>query len=198
MQRRLRVCCELPPRHSRGAASSSSTRRARLARHQRRAQRGVAAADDQDIDHWHSPAAPRLCRPARRAGRPPGGTGAPRLQAACLRPVRRGGAATASHRREQIVELLRRRRQRPARIRAPAPPCPSPTDSHFKHASLSVGKSVARVKRPFSVATGCWARLSWHLRAGTDARVAARGQAGAGTSRPGGAHRRAAAVVVTS
>ena len=52
------------------------------------------------------------------------------------------------------------------------------TDSHFHRASLSVGEPIGRVTRPFSVATGCSARLLRHFRAGTDARVAARGQAG--------------------
>jgi len=59
------------------------------------------------------------------------------------------------------------RRARPRRIGIPS-------------ASLSVAGSVARVKRRFSAVTGCSARLSWHFRAGADARVAARGQTGGG------------------
>jgi hypothetical protein len=53
-------------------------------------------------------------------------------------------------------------------------------DSRFNRTSLSVEGSVAGVKRPFAVATGCSARLSWRLRAGADAKVATRGQAGGG------------------
>jgi hypothetical protein len=46
--------------------------------------------------------------------------------------------------------------------------------------------SVVRVKRRVAAATGCSALLPSHFRAGTDARVAARGQvAAAGTSPPG-------------
>jgi hypothetical protein len=51
MQRRLRVCCELPPRHVARRRFQQQHRRAGLARHQRGAQRGVAAADHQHIDH---------------------------------------------------------------------------------------------------------------------------------------------------
>ena len=50
----------------------------------------------------------------------------------------------------------------------------------------SVGEPIGRVKRPFSVATGCSARLLRHFRAGTDARVAARGPAGRGGLRQAG------------
>ena len=72
------------------------------------------------------------------------------------------------------------RRGDAGRVRAP---CGSPrpsrrTDSHFNRASLSVGEPIGRVKRSFSVATGCSARLLRHFRAGTDARVAGCGQAG--------------------
>ena len=52
---------------------------------------------------------------------------------------------------------------------------------------------TGRVKHTFSVATGCSARLLWHFRAGTDARVAARGQAGDRPYEP--ARRRAGAAV---
>jgi hypothetical protein len=48
--------------------------------------------------------------------------------------------------------------------------------SHFKGASRIVVGSVVRVKRGFSAAMGCSARLSSDLRAGADAKVAARGQ----------------------
>jgi hypothetical protein len=43
-----------------------------------------------------------------------------------------------------------------------------------------VVEPVARVKRRFSVARGCSARLSWYFRAGAGVKVAARGQAGEG------------------
>jgi hypothetical protein len=49
-----------------------------------------------------------------------------------------------------------------------------PGDSHFDHASLSVVESVGRVNRCFYVAKGCLVRMSWHFRAGADAKVAAR------------------------
>ena len=50
-------------------------------------------------------------------------------------------------------------------------------DSHFNHASLSLGESAGRVNRRFSVATGCSARMSWYFAAGAAAQVAGRGQA---------------------
>jgi hypothetical protein len=49
-----------------------------------------------------------------------------------------------------------------------------------------VEEPIGRVKRPFSVATGCSARLLRHFRPGTDARVAARRQAGGGDAEWGG------------
>ena len=61
----------------------------------------------------------------------------------------------------------------------------SDTDSQFKCTRLSVEEPVGRVTRRFAVATGCWIRLWWYFRAGADARVATRGQAG------GGRHERA-------
>jgi hypothetical protein len=74
----------------------------------------------------------------------------------------------------------------------------SSKDSHFKHASLSVGESVGRVKRRFSVATGCSARLSLYLaRALTPGWPRAGRRAAAGTSPPGVAHVRASTVVAT-
>jgi hypothetical protein len=69
------------------------------------------------------------------------------------------------------------------------------TDSHFNRARLIVVGLVVRVKRGFSAAMGCFARLSSYSRAGADAGVVARGQSGAGASKPGGVHRRAATVV---
>ena len=48
----------------------------------------------------------------------------------------------------------------------------------FNHASLIVVGSVVRVKRRFLAAPGYSAPLSSHFRAGADAGVAARGQAG--------------------
>jgi hypothetical protein len=59
------------------------------------------------------------------------------------------------------------------------------TDSHFNGASLIVVGSVMRVKRGFSAAMGCYARLSWYF------------NAGAGASKHGGAHRRTPAIVAT-
>ena len=53
---------------------------------------------------------------------------------------------------------------------------PRPTGGHFKRASLSVEEPLARVKRGLSAAMFCSARLWWHVRAGGDAKVAARGQ----------------------
>ena len=67
----------------------------------------------------------------------------------------------------------------------------------FKHASPIVVGSVGWVKRRVSAATGCSAPLSSHFRAGADAGLAARGQAGAGMNPPGVAQRRASAVVAT-
>src|ERR1700693_4484769 len=64
-------------------------------------------------------------------------------------------------------------------------------DRHFNRASLSVGEPVARVKRRFSVAWGCSARLSWHFRAGAGAKVAARGEGGGGSHEPARRHARA-------
>jgi hypothetical protein len=58
------------------------------------------------------------------------------------------------------------------------------TDSHFKRKWLSVEEPIGRVNRPFSVATGCSARLLRRFRAGTDAKVAARGQTGGGRHEP--------------
>ncbi len=52
------------------------------------------------------------------------------------------------------------------------------TDSHFKRTRPSVVEPGGRLKRRFSVATGCSTRLSWHFRAGADAKVAARRQVG--------------------
>ena len=58
------------------------------------------------------------------------------------------------------------------------------TDSHFKRTRLSVEEPVGRGKRRFAAATGCSARLWWHLRAGANAEMAARGQAGGGRHEP--------------
>jgi len=49
---------------------------------------------------------------------------------------------------------------------------------------------VARVKRRFPVATSGSVRLSWRFRAGADAKVAARGQAGGGRHEPARRRRR--------
>jgi hypothetical protein len=59
-----------------------------------------------------------------------------------------------------------------------------PKDRRFNRASLSVGGPVARVNRRFSAAPGCSARWWWHFRAGTEAKVVARGQAGGGRYEP--------------
>ena len=53
-----------------------------------------------------------------------------------------------------------------------------------KRARLSVEEPVGRVKRRIAAATGRSARFSGHFRAGADARVAARGQAGGGRHEP--------------
>ena len=45
------------------------------------------------------------------------------------------------------------------------------THRRFSRANLNVEEPVGRLKRGFSVATGCWARLSWHLRAGAGTRA---------------------------
>jgi len=58
------------------------------------------------------------------------------------------------------------------------------TDSHFKRTRLSVEEPVGRVKRRFAAAAGGSARFSGHFRAGADASVAARGQAGGGRHEP--------------
>jgi len=77
--------------------------------------------------------------------------------------------------------------------RGPGRPLPLPrwstwvapiTHSHFKRASLSVGEPIGRVNRPFAAATGCSTRLLRHFRAGADASVAARRQAGGGRHEP--------------
>jgi len=63
------------------------------------------------------------------------------------------------------------------------------TDRQFNRAIVVVVGSVVRVRRGFSVVMGWFARLTRDFRAGADAKVAARGQAGgAGTSLPGVAH----------
>jgi hypothetical protein len=56
---------------------------------------------------------------------------------------------------------------------------PFETDRHFKRTNLSAEEPVAGVKRGWSVATGCSARLWWHVGtgAGADAKGVARGQA---------------------
>ena len=58
------------------------------------------------------------------------------------------------------------------------------TDSHFKRTRLSVEEPTGWVKRRFAAAAGCSARWWWHLRAGADAEMAARGQAGGGRHEP--------------
>jgi hypothetical protein len=70
-------------------------------------------------------------------------------------------------------------------------------DRHFNRASLSVGEPAGWLKRGFAVATGFCARWSSHFHAPADAKVTAGRQAGAGTSQPGVAHRRAPTVVAT-
>ena len=51
-------------------------------------------------------------------------------------------------------------------------------------ARLSVEEPVGRVKRRLAAATGCSARLSGHFRAGANAEMAVRGQAGGGRHEP--------------